>query len=384
MADRPARLARGHEARTAPDAHRRRGTTGRLGHCVRRRLAGRAIRAAAWPEPCRTALARGRCRSWAAAPRCVGVCSGVVCVRRGVLLRSCFFFESALNSDRSPPPLPIDPPDTRSPAVSVTAAMTKAMAAVARNDAERDPPPGRARVARRGLAVDAHAGRARGCAGGALPPGCARRSGSSAGAGSVRVRLAAPAPSARRGRVVQRARESLGRAVHRLADQRHQRRGERRGDPGAADPELRGDGSRRGGREARDHERPHVQAALLLALAEHIAARGRSHPRGQRSEVGGRVRNGGRLADTRGRRGRRRRRACGAHRGPPAERARRVGRGARGARPGRRPRAQPRHRRRQGGRGGRAVDRPDPGPARGAGRGARASTRSPPTARATT
>ena len=43
MADRPARLARGRGARTAPATHRGSGTTGRLGDGVRRRLAGRGF-----------------------------------------------------------------------------------------------------------------------------------------------------------------------------------------------------------------------------------------------------------------------------------------------------------------------------------------------------
>ena len=71
-----------------------------------------------------------------------------------------------------------------------------------------------------------------------------------------------------------------------LADQRHEDRGERRGNPCAGDPELRGDGSRRGGRRARDHERPHVQAALLLALAEHSLRGDEAIRDGHRSEAG--------------------------------------------------------------------------------------------------
>ncbi len=71
------------------------------------------------------------------------------------------------------------------------------------------------------------------------------------------------------------ARDPLRRPVQKLADQRDDHRGQCRGDPGAADPELRGEDGRRGGGGARNRERPHVETPLLLAL---IAARRRSHP----------------------------------------------------------------------------------------------------------
>src|ERR687898_1953732 len=69
-------------------------------------------------------------------------------------------------------------------------------------------------------------------------------------------------------------RDPLGRAVEQLAEQRHEDRSDRRGNPGARDPQLRGDGGRRCGRDACYDERAKVEAALLLALT---SARGRSH-----------------------------------------------------------------------------------------------------------
>jgi hypothetical protein len=61
----------------------------------------------------------------------VEVCSGVVCVGAASFCGCSFFFEPVLKSVVEPLPLPIDPPEIRSPAVNAATAMTKPMAAVA-------------------------------------------------------------------------------------------------------------------------------------------------------------------------------------------------------------------------------------------------------------
>ncbi len=75
----------------------------------------------------------------------------------------------------------------------------------------------------------------------------------------------------------ERAGDALTRPVQQLAHQRHDHGGDRRGDPGAGDPELRGHGGCRCGGRARDHERARVETTLLALLLALTRARRRSH-----------------------------------------------------------------------------------------------------------
>ena len=76
----------------------------------------------------------------------------------------------------------------------------------------------------------------------------------------------------------ERAGDALAGPVQQLAHQCHEHGGERRGDPGAGDPELRGHGGGRCGGRACDYERARVETALALLLAL-TRARRRSHCR---------------------------------------------------------------------------------------------------------
>ena len=217
-----------------------------------------ALPAAAWPVRCRTAAAPVPCPPWAAAVRwwAAARVSSAAAWRPSL----CCFFEPALKKVVRPPPLPIEPPDDRSPAVSATTAITNAMAAVARDRAERDPAP---RGARRRLAVDAHGAGCTAPARGGVRAAAARRLAGGAGASAGELRRAERRPVGR-----PCARDPLGRAVHRLADQRHQDRRERRGDPGAGIQSCEVTAAAVADATLAIDERPHVQAALLLALAE--------------------------------------------------------------------------------------------------------------------
>ena len=194
-------------------------------------------------------------------PGVVPVWSGVVAlgVARPDLCCCCVLASGRRATSSRPPPLPIEPPPTQVAGRQCHHRRSRRRVAAVAATAP-------SAIRRRG----ALGGRAGGRRGPGRP--CPAR---------ARVRVAAAAD--RRGRrdglawtrgapaerrLVARpcARDPLGRPVQQLADQRHDDRGHRRGDPCAGDPELRGDGGRRGGRGARDRERPHVEAALLLAL----------------------------------------------------------------------------------------------------------------------